>query len=451
MESAVEKARRRKNLTLEEKKMVINVYEGLRERDPNISTSAAVKLCSFLTKVSETTVYSCLKSKASCEDLSTFPAMPKKTRGRKPVEIDNDTRQCIRRIIHSFFLRNEVPSAKKIEMAIAADDSLPSISNYLLLKTLKDMKFRYLKRNRNSLLIEKPEIVLWRRNYIRKIRQFRREGRKVYWMDETWLNAGHTVNKVWQDLSVTSSRQAFLEGLSTGLKAPSGKGRRLIVTHIGSDTGFLDGGLLLFESKSTGDYHEEMNAQTFEKWFSSILARVEPGSVIVLDNAPYHSRRTERQPTSSWRKDQIVEWLRDKGISHDDQMLKIELLNIARQHKTEHIKYVIDEMAQQYNMEVLRLPPYHCELNPIEMIWAQVKGEVARKNSTFKLADVSKLLEQAIGNVTAETWKKCIGHVEKEEDRMWEIDRQTEMVVEPLIITLNGSDSETETEDDTSD
>ena len=70
---------------------------------------------------------------------------------------------------------------------------------------------------------------------------------EVYYLDETWLNAGHTRTHVWKDETVKSSRQAFLSGLSAGLKNPSGKGKRLIITHIGSETGFVDGGLWIFE------------------------------------------------------------------------------------------------------------------------------------------------------------------------------------------------------------
>lgn len=53
-------------------------------------------------------------------------------------------------------------------------------------------------------------------------------------MDETWVNEGHSVPKTRQDLNVKSCHQAVQEGLSTGLKAPVGKGRRLIIVHIGS-------------------------------------------------------------------------------------------------------------------------------------------------------------------------------------------------------------------------
>jgi transposase len=42
-------------------------------------------------------------------------------------------------------------------------------------------------------------------------------------------------------------------------------------------------------------------------------------------------------------------------------------------------KYKLDAVALKMGHEVVRLPPYHCQYNPIELIWAQVKGEVAKK------------------------------------------------------------------------
>jgi transposase len=37
-------------------------------------------------------------------------------------------------------------------------------------------------------------------------------------------------------------------------------------------------------------------------------------------------------------------------------------------------KYNIDEIAKASKKTVLRLPPYHCEFNPNELIWGQIKG-----------------------------------------------------------------------------
>jgi transposase len=42
-------------------------------------------------------------------------------------------------------------------------------------------------------------------------------------------------------------------------------------------------------------------------------------------------------------------------------------------------------------MTLLRLPPYHPELNAIEKIWALVKNWVAANNVSFKLDDVEQL------------------------------------------------------------
>lgn len=33
--------------------------------------------------------------------------------------------------------------------------------------------------------------------------------------------------------------------------------------------------------------------------------------------------------------------------------------------------YTVDEIGKITNVTVPRLPPYHCELNPIELIWTQ--------------------------------------------------------------------------------
>ncbi|XP_055904959.1 uncharacterized protein LOC129940597 [Eupeodes corollae] len=135
-----------------------------------------------------------------------------------------------------------------------------------------------------------------------------------------------------------------------------------------------------YVSGSSGDYHEDMNADVYEKWFKETLTCLDPNSVIVLDNASYHSRKKNKAPTTATKKNDIKIWLRSNDISFEDDMVKSELLSIVKHHKTRYETYVVDDMAQAAGHEVLRLPPYHCELNPIELVWAQVKGFVACRN-----------------------------------------------------------------------
>lgn len=110
------------------------------------------------------------------------------------------------------------------------------------------------------------------------------------------LFSGHTVNKTWVDPTVTSKRQAFLDGFSAGAKNPTSKGRRLIVVHIGNEDGSVEGASWIFESKGSGNYHESMDAVHFEKWFKEVLPKLGDNAVVVMDNAPYHSRRQEKVP-----------------------------------------------------------------------------------------------------------------------------------------------------------
>lgn len=142
-----------------------------------------------------------------------------------------------------------------------------------------------------------------------------------------------------------------------------------------------------------------MDAQKFKSWFSKILPSLEPISVVV-DNASYHNRQLEPSPTTAWRKDNIINCLSQKKIPFDDKMLIVKLLNIARKHIPESKKYVVDEMVREKNIIVHRLPPYHCELNPIELIRAQIKNQEARENLTFTMDKVKGLLDIAIKNVT---------------------------------------------------
>ena len=48
--------------------------------------------------------------------------------------------------------------------------------------------------------------------------------------------------------------------------------------------------------------------------------------------------------------------------------LKPELWQLARDKASQEPKYEVDDLIRSYGHVVLRLPPYHCELNPIERI-----------------------------------------------------------------------------------
>ena len=109
--------------------------------------------------------------------------------------------------------------------------------------------------------------------------------------------------------------------------------------------------------------------------------------------------------------------------------------------------------------EVVRLPVAHCELNPIEMAWSQVKGHVKDNNKKysdlekkcycyfgclcrFTLTEVKELVYEGFEKVTPERWQSLIKHVEqKVEDHYWEADGLNEELLEWFIITNSDSES----------
>ena len=53
-------------------------------------------------------------------------------------------------------------------------------------------------------------------------------------------------------------------------------------------------------------------------------------------------------------------------------------------------------MTVDHRHEKINLPPYQCQYNPIELIWVQVKQQVANRSKTFKIKDILHLGNQAL-------------------------------------------------------
>lgn len=66
--------------------------------------------------------------------------------------------------------------------------------------------------------------------------------------------------------------------------------------------------------QASGDYHGQMNRENFLKWLEEkLLPNIPQESVIVFDNAPYHSVQENKVPTKSSLKKDMIEWLTNNG------------------------------------------------------------------------------------------------------------------------------------------
>lgn len=197
--------------------------------------------------------------------------------------------------------------------------------------------------------------------------------------------------------------------------------------------------------KAMADYHEDMNGDVFESWFKNfLLPNLPPKSLIVMDNAKYHSRLYDKAPTQSSLKGEIIEFLQKQGVVlPEPPPTKVVLLQMVKELNLPK-KYIIDEMARAAGHIVLRLPPYHCCLNAIEMVWSQVKRQVRRHNIFDHSAEhVIQILKDAFDSVTPDQWLQYVKHAEMEEQGFWERDRIIDDEIQPIIISL---DEETDDE-----
>lgn len=91
-----------------------------------------------------------------------------------------------------------------------------------------------------------------------------------------------------------------------------------------------------------------------------------------------------------------------------------------RKLKKQYDKYVTDEYAkdnQKTRIAIAAMP-------------LRAKFNVPTHNTTFKLKDVLELLKNEVENVTPEMWTNFIGHVIKEEDKLWSIEYLTDEILD---------------------
>ncbi|XP_076665030.1 uncharacterized protein LOC143367279 [Andrena cerasifolii] len=249
-------------------------------------------------------------------------------------------------------------------------------------------------------------------------------------MDETWVDNTLCFSKCWQSEDML------------GVLKNNSSSHRLIIVHAGGKNGFVNGADLIFKSgTTTGDYHGQMNAENFVKWIEEkLLPNIPHNSVIVMDNAPYHSVQQNKPPTKSNRKGDIIDWLNRNKIQCSEQMTKFELMHLVQTNKNAEKTYKIDELIKSHGHNVLRLPPYMCDLNPIELAWAQLKRKIRERNpsSTISKDDLQTFTREALSEITQNQWENFCRHVEKIEQEYWSNDR----IIEDTEFNLGNSDSD---------
>ncbi len=343
---------------------------------------------------------------------------PAKMRGRPVYAVNASHQEAVRAYIRSANNEGRHITLADIQNFLKEEYADESFHKATLARTLNRWGFEFGKGTRSQHLKEKDHVVASRHRYIRKKRSNRVKGNDVatlrpeVYLDESYVNKNHSNDFIW-----------YYGEDGPWVQKPTGKGERLIILNAVTHSGWIPGSKLVFKStKKTGDYHGQMNWDLFKKWFTEmLLPNIPKRSLIIMDNAPYHKILSEHSPPNHQSsKKKIRDWLEQNKVYCREDCLKPELVEVLVKMAPEPV-YAVDEIAAAHGHKVLRTPPYHPELQPIETCWGVVKNYMAR-HCDFTMKNLTKQLDSGFDSVSAKTCKKIIAKVRKIEDNFWETD-----------------------------
>jgi hypothetical protein len=240
------------------------------------------------------------------------------------------------------------------------------------------------------------------------------------------------------------------QATSKGKQLATSKGKRLILLHAMTSEGLLTaprrgravaapsnvvsdealGCELIFEGLvDSEDYHKNMDGTVFMQWVVNRLIptfkRRFPGKklILVLDNAAYHHPRgPDWVNPNKMKKEELAAWI----VEHlpDGELMRVQddgrervygkaalFLHASKYAPTCRLmrrwvkaylqrhpgtnQTLLQQEFARHGFQLIYTPPYQCDTQPIEMLWAYVKNYVGRvMGDDHSVAAVTQLTRQ---------------------------------------------------------
>lgn len=273
----------------------------------------------------------------------------------------------------------------------------------------------YSYRLKESIMVKRDEYVL------RMSEEYEKKERRIVYMDESYIHQNYC--RYDDSLYDPNDEQDLIT-------IPNYKGRRYCFiaaivdadytiseelrnshqqAHLMLDT--LD----IFEGgkKQTKDYHGMFNHEYFVQWMEKLIQALKVrninNAIIVMDNAKYHKKLPDTTPRKNSTKENLILACQQYGIEFRAGDTKFLLWNRLQEYIQTNVQPVIVKLAKDAGHEVMFSPPHYSDLQPIETVWAIVKGIVGRQYSvttTFK--DVLIRLQDSFNNLQSHSVQGCI-------------------------------------------
>ena len=396
---------------------------------------------------------------------SEMPTGGQKKMRSKGMKMDDEDAAVIRPALVALVLEKKPIHLDSLLMRIKQDNPGWGWSRSTLHRALTKrcgITFRRREDKHYLQMYEDPGNVQRRAWYLKFFFEYAQQGRAFIFMDESWLNKNMVPSHCWTDGTCDCE-----------LKVPSGKGEHWILIGAGSKDGWVDASVKMWKGHvQSEDYHSEMNGEVFQHWLHEhLLPYISPNSCIVINRAPYHTMLTEdtKAATASMKRAQLIDWLvahfaKDHNgiLMTKDRFLTEEMIVIGpsgrpRKNKgwtkqtlyalakelTPKPRYLVQDWIDAANgtdIRLLILPVAHPMLNPIELMWGQIKRYVRENNREFTMSHIKQPAEDKIRQQDAASWGASYRHTWKYATQQWQAD---EMLLEDSEDT-----SEDEDEDD---
>ncbi|KAE8912362.1 hypothetical protein PF003_g3359 [Phytophthora fragariae] len=234
------------------------------------------------------------------------------------------------------------------------------------------------------------------------------------YLDESYYKVNHVAGSTW--LLKNSPRYI-----------PSGKGQRYCIVGAGAvlvkkgklHAEWVPDSLKFWPSHykaDDSDYHGNFNGYLFIKWFERLCAVLElryESCRIHVDDGSYHKVQTNAAPPSNALRADIIEWLRRQGYTAPAHYTRKQLRAVIAQVRPTPINEAV-VMARKYHHEVLYTPPYHPELQPIDMIWGALKNRIAL-DPADTLDDLGDKFGEGLAAITKQEWIGAYKKVQSQE------------------------------------
>ncbi|XP_068210920.1 uncharacterized protein Dlip2 [Palaemon carinicauda] len=413
-------------ITSQSRKIVMNVHRYLRSFDERECETSVNEKTAAATGVSMSSLNHIKKQARG----GRFKSPPPRVRDSVVRSIDADKEEKIRKAILSFYERRELPTMDAVRRVLKGPPFKLVCARASLQKLTDHLGFRCRRiQGVRVVLIEKNYLVAARNKYLRLLIENRTSDnpRPEIYVSKTCV----TLN-------------------GNGIKPRQKKvtNEYLVIGHAGGEDGFVSGAFLSFRSRSKNKVHYSMNSESFQFWFQNhVLPNIPSQSLIIMDISPSHSSVSNKVPTRSSKKCDVIKWLTQNNIEHESFLSKAELLQLVSLNKYMQV-YEIDEIAKKHGHLVIRIPPFHYSLNPMEFIWQEVKLSIRKANHKCPqtLDKVGKIARDVTANITKKDWKRFISDSRYVEEDYRSKDLALERALESVVLSCDDLSSDSDVE-----